>query len=132
MDNWKIHFVVVTFCALVQTYEALSSTGEEERRLSQDWPDESMEASLTHPMASLMKRSKALRFYGLMGKRSGSLTLQQKTCLKRNKGEAFVGLMGRSISSGGKAQTPTDVSNSFQNIKAALLILKNTKLQIHI
>lgn len=35
--------------------------------------DESVEAGLTHPMVSLMKRSKALRFYGLMGKRSGGL-----------------------------------------------------------
>lgn len=37
MDNWKIHFVVVTFCALVQTYQAQSAPGEEERRLSEDW-----------------------------------------------------------------------------------------------
>uniref|UniRef100_A0A3Q4HX71 Uncharacterized protein n=1 Tax=Neolamprologus brichardi TaxID=32507 RepID=A0A3Q4HX71_NEOBR len=52
--------------------------------------DESLQTSLTSPMSSVIKRSKALRFYGLMGKRSG------------NKGEMFVGLMGRSISSGGK------------------------------
>lgn len=37
------------------------------------WQDESLETGLTEPMAALMKRSKALRFYGLMGKRSGSL-----------------------------------------------------------
>uniref|UniRef100_A0A8D0A0N5 Si:ch211-131k2.2 n=1 Tax=Sander lucioperca TaxID=283035 RepID=A0A8D0A0N5_SANLU len=89
MDTWKIQLVVVTVCALVQTYQALSSSVEEERGLSKDWQDESLEAGLTPPMASLMKRSKALRFYGLMGKRSGG-----------NKGEMFVGLMGRSISSG--------------------------------
>ncbi|XP_070783590.1 uncharacterized protein [Enoplosus armatus] len=88
MDNWKIQLAVVTFCALVQTYQALSSAVEEERGLSKDWQDESLEAGLTHPLASLMKRTKALRFYGLMGKRSG------------NKGEVFVGLMGRSVSSG--------------------------------
>ncbi|KAM9336619.1 uncharacterized protein ABDE67_019653 [Symphorus nematophorus] len=98
MDNWKIQFVVVTFCALVQTYHALYSTVEEEGALTEDWQDESVEAGLTHPMVSLMKRSKALRFYGLMGKRSGIKKPFQVN--RRNKGEMFVGLMGRSISSG--------------------------------
>lgn len=37
MDNWKIQLAVVTFCALVQTYQALSSTMEEERWLPEDW-----------------------------------------------------------------------------------------------
>ncbi|XP_047183752.1 uncharacterized protein si:ch211-131k2.2 isoform X2 [Scophthalmus maximus] len=93
MDNWKIQLVVVTFCTLLQTNQGLSSSVEEGRGLSRDWQDESvtqtqMETDKTHLIATLMKRSKALRFYGLMGKRSG------------NKGETFVGLMGRSISSG--------------------------------
>ncbi|KAL3051250.1 hypothetical protein OYC64_001506 [Pagothenia borchgrevinki] len=94
MENWKLWLVVVTFCALLQTYQALSSREGEERGLSPDWQDESLEESLI----SLMKRSNALRFYGLMGKRS-----EPKKPFKvnrRNKGEAFVGLMGRSISSG--------------------------------
>ncbi|KAF1374062.1 hypothetical protein PFLUV_G00245360 [Perca fluviatilis] len=98
MDTWKIQLVVVTFCALVQIYQALSSNVEEERGLSKDWQDESLEAGLTPPMASLMKRSKALRFYGLMGKRSGIRNPFKVN--RRNKGEMFVGLMGRSISSG--------------------------------
>uniref|UniRef100_A0A3Q4AGM4 Uncharacterized protein n=1 Tax=Mola mola TaxID=94237 RepID=A0A3Q4AGM4_MOLML len=116
MHNLKIHLVVVAFCALMQTYPAVSSTVDENRRLPLDWQDESVEAGLTHPMVSLMKRSKALRFYGLMGKRAGGL---------RNKGETFAGLMGRSISSGGKLKNPRKQHlNSFQNIKAALLILK--------
>ena len=37
------------------------------------WQDESLETDLTRPIDTLMKRSKALRFYGLMGKRSGGL-----------------------------------------------------------
>lgn len=37
MENWKIQLVVVTFCALVQTYQAVSSAVEEERGLPQDW-----------------------------------------------------------------------------------------------
>uniref|UniRef100_A0A3P8PSC4 Uncharacterized protein n=1 Tax=Astatotilapia calliptera TaxID=8154 RepID=A0A3P8PSC4_ASTCA len=90
MDNWKIQLVIVTFCALVQTYQRFSCSAEEQRGLLKEWKDESLQTSLTSPMSSVIKRSKALRFYGLMGKRSG------------NKGEMFVGLMGRSISSGGK------------------------------
>ncbi|CAL8260532.1 unnamed protein product [Arctogadus glacialis] len=54
----------------------------------EDWADESLDSAAVSKMADMMKRSKALRFYGLMGKRSG------------NKGEMFVGLMGRSITSG--------------------------------
>ncbi|XP_059181132.1 uncharacterized protein si:ch211-131k2.2 [Centropristis striata] len=102
MDNWKIQLVVVTFCALVQTYQALSSSVEEERGLFKDWQGESLEADLIHPVASLMKRSKALRFYGLMGKRSG--IKKPFKVNRRNKGEMFVGLMGRSISSGGSSE----------------------------
>uniref|UniRef100_A0AAQ4RP21 Si:ch211-131k2.2 n=2 Tax=Gasterosteus aculeatus TaxID=69293 RepID=A0AAQ4RP21_GASAC len=96
MDNLKIQLVVVIFCALVQTSQALSSGVDEEVELSPDW--QSMEAVLTRPVANLMKRSKALRFYGLMGKRSGPKTPFKVN--RRNKGEAFVGLMGRSLSSG--------------------------------
>uniref|UniRef100_A0A3Q3LCK7 Uncharacterized protein n=1 Tax=Mastacembelus armatus TaxID=205130 RepID=A0A3Q3LCK7_9TELE len=91
MENWKIQLVVVTFCALVQIYQGLSfSEKREEPGFSKDWQDETLGTGLTHPIATLMKRSKALRFYGLMGKRSG------------NKEETFVGLMGRSIFGGGE------------------------------
>ncbi|XP_050922301.1 uncharacterized protein si:ch211-131k2.2 [Lates calcarifer] len=100
MDNWKIQLVVVTFCALLQIYQGLSSSVEEEGGLSRVWQDESLETDLAHPIATLMKRSKALRFYGLMGKRSG--TKKPFKVDRRNKGETFVGLMGRSISSGGE------------------------------
>ncbi|XP_034564534.1 uncharacterized protein LOC117830499 [Notolabrus celidotus] len=94
MDNWKLQLVVVTFCALVQTYQAYQ---DEERGISEDWQNESADTGLTQPMSSLMKRAKALRFYGLMGKRSGTKKPFQVD--RRNKGEMFVGLMGRSISS---------------------------------
>ncbi|XP_071782813.2 uncharacterized protein LOC139932811 [Centroberyx gerrardi] len=99
MENWKLQLVVVAFCALVQTYQGLSLSVEEERGLAKDWQDESVKTSLTGPVADLMKRSKALRFYGLMGKRSGVRQPVQMN-RRRNKGEMFVGLMGRSISSG--------------------------------
>ncbi|XP_061564520.1 uncharacterized protein si:ch211-131k2.2 [Cololabis saira] len=95
MDNWKIHLVVVTFCALVQTQRGLSSTAEE-RVPSKDSQRESMDTFLNNQLEGLMKRSKALRFYGLMGKRS--VTRKPFQVNRRNKGEVFVGLMGRSIS----------------------------------
>ncbi|XP_008293114.1 protachykinin-1 [Stegastes partitus] len=98
MDTWKFQLAVVAFCALVQTYQGLSGCAEEERGLSKDWQDEPLETVLTNPVDSLIKRSKALRFYGLMGKRSGKKKPFQVN--RRNKGETFVGLMGRSISSG--------------------------------
>ncbi|KAK5850638.1 hypothetical protein PBY51_001499 [Eleginops maclovinus] len=94
MENWKLQLVVVTICALLQTYQALCSSVGEERGLSQDWQDEPLQESLI----SLMKRSKALRFYGLMGKRSDPKKPFKVN--RRNKGETFVGLMGRSVSSG--------------------------------
>ncbi|XP_037611871.1 uncharacterized protein LOC119479936 [Sebastes umbrosus] len=109
MDSWKIQLVVVTFCALVQTHQALSSSAEEERGLSKGWQDESVEAGLTQPIAGLMKRSKALRFYGLMGKRSD--IKKPFKVNRRNKGEMFVGLMGRSVSRGESLTTTAiDVS----------------------
>lgn len=37
MDNWKIQLVVVTFCALLQTYQGLSSSVDEESGLSKNW-----------------------------------------------------------------------------------------------
>ncbi|KAM8837568.1 uncharacterized protein AB9W97_002688 [Spinachia spinachia] len=115
MDTLKIQVVVVIFCALVQTSPTRSSGVDEERELPPGWQDESVEAGLTRPMATLMKRSKALRFYGLMGKRSGPKTPFRVN--RRNKGEVFVGLMGRSLSGGESltreipsATTATDVS----------------------
>ncbi|XP_024141216.2 uncharacterized protein LOC112154479 isoform X2 [Oryzias melastigma] len=96
MDHWKIQLVVVTFCALVQTYRGLVCSAEQERGLPNEWHSESLR--LNYPMEDLMKRSKALRFYGLMGKRA--VTKKPFQFNRRNKGEMFVGLMGRSLSSG--------------------------------
>uniref|UniRef100_A0A3B3HTN7 Uncharacterized protein n=1 Tax=Oryzias latipes TaxID=8090 RepID=A0A3B3HTN7_ORYLA len=83
MDTWKIQLVVVTFFEINCFFF---------------WQSESLDMRLNNPMEDLMKRSKALRFYGLMGKRSGRSKPFQFN--RRNKGEMFVGLMGRSISSG--------------------------------
>ncbi|XP_043959511.1 uncharacterized protein si:ch211-131k2.2 [Gambusia affinis] len=94
MESWKIQLVVVTFCMLVQTSKGSTSDAEDERRLPRHWQYEPEDSS---PVDSLMKRSKALRFYGLMGKRA--VTKKSFQVKRRNKGVAFMDLMGRSVSS---------------------------------
>lgn len=42
MDNWKIQFMVVTFVAFLQTYEAASSAVAEERWLPEHWQVKSL------------------------------------------------------------------------------------------
>lgn len=42
MDNWKIQFMVVTFVAFLQTYEAASSAVTEERWLPEHWQVKSL------------------------------------------------------------------------------------------
>uniref|UniRef100_A0A3B3WMH9 Uncharacterized protein n=1 Tax=Poecilia mexicana TaxID=48701 RepID=A0A3B3WMH9_9TELE len=118
MENWKIQLVVVTFCVLMQTSKGSTSGGEDERRLSRHWQYEFVDSS---PADSLMKRSKALRFYGLMGKRAGSIQTLQQITSYRNKGVAFVGLTGRSVSTEGEQLLKNKRSKS-ENIKAALLV----------
>lgn len=53
-------------CIFLEFFSRQSESGEEE---------------LSHQMVNLMKRAKALRFYGLMGKRSGT---EKLTCDKEN------------------------------------------------
>ncbi|KAM8888572.1 uncharacterized protein ACB058_003924 [Synchiropus picturatus] len=91
MDSWKIQVVALTFCTLVQTSPALSRIVEASPELFQKWdgPQRNL------PLTALWKRSKANRFYGLMGKRSG--TKRPLKFTRKKKGESFVGLMGRSI-----------------------------------
>ncbi|XP_023863294.1 protachykinin-1-like isoform X3 [Salvelinus sp. IW2-2015] len=62
--------------------------------------DEPLEERLSSQVASLIKRSKARQFYGLMGKRSDDQPQPIKVDRKRNKGDMFVGLMGRRALSG--------------------------------
>lgn len=47
MDNWKIQFIVMTFVAFLQTYEAVSSTVEEERQLPERWQVSFLWAKIT-------------------------------------------------------------------------------------
>uniref|UniRef100_A0A3B3ZKJ6 Uncharacterized protein n=1 Tax=Periophthalmus magnuspinnatus TaxID=409849 RepID=A0A3B3ZKJ6_9GOBI len=83
MDLWKIQLFLVTFLFIFVFNYILW------------WQDPSLDTGLTEAVDALMKRSKALHFYGLMGKRSGGV---QILFFLTNKGEMFVGLMGRSIS----------------------------------
>uniref|UniRef100_A0A3B5Q281 Uncharacterized protein n=1 Tax=Xiphophorus maculatus TaxID=8083 RepID=A0A3B5Q281_XIPMA len=108
MESWKIQLVVVTFCVLVQTSKGSTSGAEDERRLSRHWQVRTTGLfQLYSCVINLMKRSKALRFYGLMGKR-----LKKKNFLflfVANKRVAFVDLMGRSVSSEGEQLLKTQV-----------------------
>ncbi|XP_014014503.1 protachykinin-1 isoform X2 [Salmo salar] len=88
MDILKFQLVIVTLFALVYTCQGLSFSVDKEHWVSKDWQDEPLKERLSSHVASLIKRSKARQFYGLMGKRSG------------NKGDMFVGLMGRRALSG--------------------------------
>lgn len=99
MDLWKLQLILVTFCTLVQTYMGHTFRVDDDGGLSTDWQDPSIGTGLTEAVDALVKRSKALRFYGLMGKRSGT---GKPIKVERRKGEMFVGLMGRSISDDGK------------------------------
>ncbi|XP_055006497.1 uncharacterized protein si:ch211-131k2.2 [Boleophthalmus pectinirostris] len=91
MDLWKIQLFIFTFCSVMQIYVGMSFTLDEE-----GGQDLSLDTGLTEAVDALMKRSKALRFYGLMGKRSGN-DKPIKVDRSKKKGEMFVGLMGRSM-----------------------------------
>uniref|UniRef100_A0A8C5FQG4 Si:ch211-131k2.2 n=1 Tax=Gadus morhua TaxID=8049 RepID=A0A8C5FQG4_GADMO len=99
MDNWRSLVAVLVFFALLEIYHGFPFNVNSETRTPDNWQDESLDSAAVSKMADMMKRSKALRFYGLMGKRSGSRQPIQMN-RRRNKGEMFVGLMGRSITSG--------------------------------
>uniref|UniRef100_A0A3Q3DZ46 Uncharacterized protein n=1 Tax=Hippocampus comes TaxID=109280 RepID=A0A3Q3DZ46_HIPCM len=75
MDKWRLVFVFVTFCTLVEIYEGASRDEEERQPLGEA---KSTEGALLWPIATLVKRSKALQFYGLMGKRSGDTSHPEK------------------------------------------------------
>ncbi|XP_061562543.1 uncharacterized protein si:ch211-131k2.2 [Phycodurus eques] len=77
MDTRQLQYVFMLFCTLVQIHQGASRGKEEEQQLLQDWQglDKSLESTLLWPIATLVKRSKPYRFYGLMGKRSGNKDL---------------------------------------------------------
>ncbi|XP_029570858.1 protachykinin-1 [Salmo trutta] len=100
MEILKFQLVIVTLFALVYTCQGLSFSVDKEHWVSKDWQDEPLEERLSSHVASLIKRSKARQFYGLMGKRSDDQPQPIKVDRKRNKGDMFVGLMGRRALSG--------------------------------
>uniref|UniRef100_A0A667ZPM9 Uncharacterized protein n=1 Tax=Myripristis murdjan TaxID=586833 RepID=A0A667ZPM9_9TELE len=126
MDNWKLQLVVVAFCALVHSYQGLSFSVEEESGPPKDWQVSSNNLPLSK--VTYIKRSKALKFYGLMGKRAGRKPPTQMN-RRRNKGQMFVGLMGRSISSGDSltriipSATSTALDVSEESHKQGMIVL---------
>uniref|UniRef100_A0A3B1KK53 Si:ch211-131k2.2 n=2 Tax=Astyanax mexicanus TaxID=7994 RepID=A0A3B1KK53_ASTMX len=94
MEIWKLQVVVISMTALACSSHGLSFTLDKERWISKNWEDGPLVEKLASEVASLIKRSKAHQFYGLMGKRSG-IPQPMRMDRRRNKGEMFVGLMGR-------------------------------------
>ncbi|XP_063077367.1 tachykinin-4 [Engraulis encrasicolus] len=91
MEMWSLLPLVVLVCSVQGISLALSK----DNWISTNWQGEPVLDALMDQEESVVKRSKANQFYGLMGKRSDSqepVRLQRR----RNKGGAmFVGLMGR-------------------------------------
>ncbi|XP_041734413.1 protachykinin-like isoform X2 [Coregonus clupeaformis] len=100
MDILKFQLVIVTLYTLVYTCQGLSFSVDKEHWVSKDWQDEPLEERLASQVASMIKRSKAHQFYGLMGKRSDVQQQPIRVDRRRNKGDMFVGLMGRRSPSG--------------------------------
>ncbi|XP_066519015.1 protachykinin [Hoplias malabaricus] len=94
MEIRKLLAVIITMIALACSIHGLSFTVDKENWVSKNWQDEPFEERLASEVESLIKRSKAHQFYGLMGKRS-DMSQPTRMDRKRNKGEMFVGLMGR-------------------------------------
>ncbi|XP_017579304.1 protachykinin [Pygocentrus nattereri] len=94
MGFQKLLAVIITVIALACSTYGLSFNLDKEHWISKNWEDESFGERLASEVASLIKRSKAHQFYGLMGKRSDN-PKPIRMDRRRNKGETFVGLMGR-------------------------------------
>ncbi|KAG7325536.1 hypothetical protein KOW79_011852 [Hemibagrus wyckioides] len=85
MEIWRLLAVIISVSVLACSAHGMSFSLDKEHWISKNWEDKPLVDTLASEVASLIKRSKAHQFYGLMGKRTG------------NKGEKFVGLMGRSL-----------------------------------
>ncbi|KAJ7984947.1 hypothetical protein DPEC_G00360030 [Dallia pectoralis] len=88
---------------MVYTYQGLSFSVDKEHWVSKDWQEDPQEKTIASQVASLIKRSKAHRFYGLMGKRSG------------NKGD-LLGLMSRGLRSGSLPRIHPDDASTAINV----------------
>ncbi|KAK3529429.1 hypothetical protein QTP70_031111 [Hemibagrus guttatus] len=89
MEIWRVLAVIITLSVLACSAHGMSFSLDKEHWISKNWENKPLADTLASEVSSLIKRSKAHRFYGLMGKRTD--------IPERNKGEKFVGLMGRSL-----------------------------------
>ncbi|XP_031416943.1 protachykinin-1 [Clupea harengus] len=94
METWKLLAVVIPFIVLVYSVQGISFTLDRENWISKNWQEEPVLERLADQEESLVKRSKARQFYGLMGRRSGKVQ-PVRLQTRRHKGGMFVGLMGR-------------------------------------
>ncbi|XP_026770962.2 protachykinin isoform X2 [Pangasianodon hypophthalmus] len=116
MEIWRLLAVIITVGVLACSAQGMSLTLDKEHWISKNWEDKPLVDTLVSEVASLIKRSKAHQFYGLMGKRAD---IPQRTKLgqKRNKGEKFVGLMGRSLRDTFTRIIPAETSTAMQSDK---------------
>ncbi|CAL9698914.1 unnamed protein product [Knipowitschia caucasica] len=112
MDLWKMQLFLVTFLWLVQLDVGVGFSEEDGEVSAEEWQDAAVDPGLTAAVEALVKRSKALRFYGLMGKRSGAANEKPIKVDRKKKGEMFVGLMGRSVSEHLPRTRPSPASDS--------------------
>ncbi|XP_058263109.1 protachykinin isoform X2 [Hemibagrus wyckioides] len=94
MEIWRLLAVIISVSVLACSAHGMSFSLDKEHWISKNWEDKPLVDTLASEVASLIKRSKAHQFYGLMGKH---IPERMRLGQKRNKGEKFVGLMGRSL-----------------------------------
>ncbi|KAG5262988.1 hypothetical protein AALO_G00281200 [Alosa alosa] len=106
METWKLLATFMLLIALVYSAQGISLTLDRDNWISKDWQEEPVLEQLAEQEESLMKRSKARQFYGLMGKRSATSSQRPAPVQRRgHKGAVFIGLMGRrdAVSEGQRA-----------------------------
>ncbi|XP_028823002.1 protachykinin-1 [Denticeps clupeoides] len=108
MAVWKLAAVAGALFGIACSAQGLSFTVDKEHWISKNWQDDPLDDPLGGQVASLLKRSKARQFYGLMGKRSDT-PQPVRVNRRRNKGGSFVGLMGR------RSLSPDETSAAFES-----------------
>ncbi|TSK14535.1 hypothetical protein Baya_0518 [Bagarius yarrelli] len=116
MEIWRLLAVIISTTVLACSVQGMSFTLDTKHWISKNWEDNALVDTLARDVASIVKRSKAHQFYGLMGKRTG------------NKGEKFVGLMGRSLRGDTFTRTiPAETSSATQSDKQSGAAFKITR-----
>ncbi|XP_076856775.1 uncharacterized protein LOC143510850 [Brachyhypopomus gauderio] len=136
MEIWKLVMVIINMIALSYSAHGLSFDLDKEHWISKKWEDEPLGEKIASEVDSLIKRSKAHQFYGLMGKRT-DIPQPVRVARRRNKGEMFVGLMGRRSLRGDTftriipAETSTAIDTAMESDKQSDLQEEWDKVQYY-